>query len=98
MKLAKKKIYDSCERKFIERERLRRELGDQYESSDSEEEIGYEHLDMDKEQLETMIRERLARDNFNIELLQEREKKLIATVSPTATPPGCGSSGLLEIK
>ena len=27
MKLAKKKIYDSCERKFIERERLRRELG-----------------------------------------------------------------------
>jgi len=44
MRLAKKKIYDSCERKFIERERLRRELGEQYESSDSEDDVDYEHL------------------------------------------------------
>ena len=30
---------------------------------------------MDKEQLENMIRERLARENFNAELLQKRPKK-----------------------
>jgi len=50
---------------------------------------------MDKEQLERVIRERLARDNFNTELLQEQDKKSLPSL---AVPPGCGSSGLLEIK
>jgi hypothetical protein len=69
MRLAKKKIYDICERKFIEKERLRRELAEQYESSSSDEEVDYDYLGVGKEQLKAMIRDRLARDNFNKELL-----------------------------
>jgi hypothetical protein len=70
-------------------------------SSDSDDEIDYEHLEMNRTQLDNMIRERLAKDNFNSELLQEplNKKSDVSNMNESyVEKQQCGSSGLVEIK
>ncbi|EGR29188.1 hypothetical protein IMG5_161380 [Ichthyophthirius multifiliis] len=56
-KLKRKKVFDKLEQKKIEKERLKMELGSEYESSD-EESLNCEEFGLEKEELQKILNER----------------------------------------
>jgi hypothetical protein len=63
--LQKRKQYDQCEQEYIENQRLRKELGPEYESSDSEEEKENTYNKMPHFELKRLMRKNLIDRKFD---------------------------------
>lgn len=74
--LLQRKLYDQHEKKYIEKELLKKELEDQYESSDSEVEGDYELVEeLTKQEMYKVIRNNLVAKRFDPEMLKEIQEE-----------------------
>ena len=64
-----RKQYDVCEKNYIENQRLRKELGNEYESSDSEEEKENHFSHLSKNEMKRWMRKNLIEKKFAEDVL-----------------------------
>jgi hypothetical protein len=67
--LQRRRQYDECEQEYIENQRLRNELGTEYESSDSEEEKENSYNRMPHYELQRLMRKNLIDRKFDERVL-----------------------------
>jgi hypothetical protein len=63
--LQRRRQYDQCEKEYIENQRLRKELGNEYESSDSEEEKENAYNRIPHYELKRLMRKNLLDKRFD---------------------------------
>ena len=63
--LQRRRQYDQCEKEYIENQRLRKELGTEYESSDSEDEKENAYNKMPHYELKRLMRKNLLEKRFD---------------------------------